>query len=499
MQKLKAAGLMDHVLAERAKLKAAMAILKNVPLFSELNDQQLERLANSLKRKEIETDRTGSFPVHHEHYPEGIVIHQGDTGEGSHVMYVVESGKLQACVDVVRSLSNPDGVVKEYGAGDFFGELAIVTDQPRSATVRCTETCVLLELNRAHVLDLLPGQLNSLISAHRRQTAMQVLKKVPLFSDLTQSQIERLANNLKRKEILTNKDGFFDDEGEFPKGTVITQGDEGETMFVVESGRLQALVDVVKSASNPDGVVKEYSEGSYFGELALNTDDHRSATVRCTDDTVLLVLSKLDLPEEVFGRVDDKRLSYGVSTTMLSYGGEETYCCMAPGVVIHPDFWLCRYKDITMTLLILYSCTWEPFKAAFAEGDELNNISDLIVDLVYWADIVVNFITGYRTNNDVELDVHVIAKGYVSGWFIVDVAATFPWDVVAAAGAGVDENQAMVRFGHFSHHSVTFSIISSLFPSLFPSFCHIFHHFIFRAPPTPAPASVSSRSCVCCA
>jgi CRP-like cAMP-binding protein len=195
MQKLKAAGLMDQVLKERASLKAAMQILQGVPLFSELNREQLERLANSLQRKEIETDESGSFSAQHEHFPEGVVLYQGDPGDS---MYVVESGKLQACVDVVRSLSNPDGVVKEYSAGDFFGELAIVTDQPRGATIRCTETCVLLELNRAVVMDLLPGQLNSLISAHRRQTAMQVLKKVPLFSDLTQSQIERLCNNLSK-------------------------------------------------------------------------------------------------------------------------------------------------------------------------------------------------------------------------------------------------------------------------------------------------------------
>lgn len=302
-------GLMDQVLVERARIKRAVQVLQNVPLFSELNAQQLERLANSLARKQIETGEGGSFPKHHEHFPEGVVIHQGDAGEHTHVMYVIESGKLQACVDIVRSLSNPDGVVKEYGAGEFFGELAIVTDQPRSATVRCTESCVLLELNRTHVLDLLPGQLNSLISAHRRQTAMQVLKKVPLFSDLTQSQMEHLVEGLTRKEISTNKDGLFDDEGEFPRGVIITQGDEGDAMFVVESGcaslrlfclsfsfpfppiasfdrshpssfaarppvrasrRLQACVDVVKSESNPDGVVKEYRPGEFFGELALS-------------------------------------------------------------------------------------------------------------------------------------------------------------------------------------------------------------------------------------
>lgn len=225
------------IIKERDDLKKAMEVLQGVPLFSELTATQLERLANSLRRKEIRTDASGKFSHNDDNFPDGVVIHQGDHGDASHAMYVVESGHLQACVDVVRSVSNPDGVVKEYAAGDFFGELAIVTDQARSATVRCVETTVLLELERSDVLELLPGQLNNLISAHRRNTAIQVLKKVPIFSDLSQSKIEELSYNLKRKEIMTDKDGLFPaSDPEFPNGEVIRQGEQGDTMFVVESG-----------------------------------------------------------------------------------------------------------------------------------------------------------------------------------------------------------------------------------------------------------------------
>jgi CRP-like cAMP-binding protein len=228
---------MKTLMKERDDLKRAMEVLQSVPLFSELTSTQLERLANSLRRREVKTCPDGKFAADDENFPEGVVIHQGDVGSGAQAMYVVESGHLQACVDVVRSVSNPDGVVKEYTAGDFFGELAIVTDQPRSATVRCVETTVLLELERKDVLELLPGQLSNLISAHRRQTAMQVLKKVPMFSDLSQTKIEELAHNLHRKEIHTDENGNFSStDPEFPNGVVIRQGELGDTMFVVESG-----------------------------------------------------------------------------------------------------------------------------------------------------------------------------------------------------------------------------------------------------------------------
>ena len=71
-------------------------------------------------------------------------------------------------MDTARAVENHDGVVKEYGAGDFFGELALVSKQPRAATVRCTESTVLLSLDSNIVQDVLPGQLNTLINTHRR-------------------------------------------------------------------------------------------------------------------------------------------------------------------------------------------------------------------------------------------------------------------------------------------------------------------------------------------
>ena len=144
-----------------------------------------------------------------------------------------------------------------------------------------------------------------------------------------------------------------------------------------------------------------------------------------------------DLPPSIFGgegldKIGARRSSYQVTRTMLTYGGPERHCCGAPGIVIHPKYPFCTYKDILITCLILYSCTWEPFKAAFAEGDELNNFSDYVVDAIYWLDIAINLVTGVQIQNTIELRSREIAKMYMKSWFIVDVAATFPWDRIAA-------------------------------------------------------------------
>jgi CRP-like cAMP-binding protein len=270
--------------------------------------------------------------------------------------------------------------------------------------------------------------------------------------DLKAAQLDKLAGRLKRIEILLDPGtGLFPTDGGFPGGVVINEGDipgdepGGPAMYVVESGRLHACKEAVRTDENSDGVVRQYGALEFFGELALQSEDTpRSATVRCIDDTVLLRLAKIDLPDELFNgssNLDSLRSSYNVTTTMLSYGGPKRYCCGAPGIVIHPDQKFCTYKDIGITMLILYSCTWEPFKAAFAKGEELNNFTDIVVDGIYWWDIAINFITGVRDKNYVELDPKKIAYMYLTGWCIVDVAATFPWDVLASSATGVDENQ----------------------------------------------------------
>ena len=114
--------------------ESTIDVLESIPLFSSLLREQLVQLAGALQRREAAQGED--------------VVRQGDTGD---VMYIVESGALEASVAGV-------GVVMRYGAGAFFGELALVNDEPRRATVTATAASVLLELRRSDVSPLASGE-----------------------------------------------------------------------------------------------------------------------------------------------------------------------------------------------------------------------------------------------------------------------------------------------------------------------------------------------------
>ena len=109
-------------------LKQTTSFLHNVPLFQSLNDRQLGLLAKRM--------------VEREYAAEQPIVSQGKGGEG---FFVIESGKAEA----IRERS--DGVkvpVNTFGPTDFFGELTLLDDGLRTASVIASEPTKCLVLTR---------------------------------------------------------------------------------------------------------------------------------------------------------------------------------------------------------------------------------------------------------------------------------------------------------------------------------------------------------------
>jgi CRP-like cAMP-binding protein len=91
-------------------MSAAADTLKKVPLFASLDDKQIDRIASSMRERRYGAGDT--------------VTEQGAGGVG---FFVVEEGEADVTVD-----GEPKGTV---GPGDYFGEIALLSDSPRTATL----------------------------------------------------------------------------------------------------------------------------------------------------------------------------------------------------------------------------------------------------------------------------------------------------------------------------------------------------------------------------
>jgi len=110
-----------------------LELLRGVPLLALLPEQTLERLARGLVPVTIEAGE--------------VVIREGDRGDR---FYVVESGEIEVTKDGRH--------VASLGPGDFVGEIALLRDVPRTATVTATAATVLQSLDRDHFIPAVTGQ-----------------------------------------------------------------------------------------------------------------------------------------------------------------------------------------------------------------------------------------------------------------------------------------------------------------------------------------------------
>jgi CRP-like cAMP-binding protein len=111
------------------------AFLAKVPLFHGLNKRQLAKVARRFVPRSFQTDQA--------------IVTQGKGGAG---MFTILSGHAQV---VLEAADGSETVVNEFGPKDFFGEVAMLDDGPRTASVIATEDTDCLVLSRADFLALM--------------------------------------------------------------------------------------------------------------------------------------------------------------------------------------------------------------------------------------------------------------------------------------------------------------------------------------------------------
>lgn len=102
------------------------------------------------------------------------------------------------------------------------------------------------------------------------KNAADVLKQVPLFSDLSKGELKQIADQAR-------------DEPYSPGQDIITEGQKGGPFFIITEGRVDVIVGGKK--------VNTLGPGSYFGEMALLEGAARSATIRAETHVKALAIT----------------------------------------------------------------------------------------------------------------------------------------------------------------------------------------------------------------
>jgi CRP/FNR family cyclic AMP-dependent transcriptional regulator len=168
-------AIWKNIFSERVVREGSLEqVLSKVPAFSGLSPRELKEVATIVHKREY---RLGE-----------PVFSQGDPGLG---MYIIQEGEVSI------TLSGKDNEERELAVlseGDFFGELALLDESPRSANARCKTECILIGFFRPDLFELIEKkhQLGIKIIFKLAEIVAQRLRNTDKELSKVKSQLERL-------------------------------------------------------------------------------------------------------------------------------------------------------------------------------------------------------------------------------------------------------------------------------------------------------------------
>lgn len=209
------------------------SVLSDSFLFSSLEDNDFAIIIGAMKEVQVKAQQR--------------VINQGENGD---FLFVIESGDFDC---IIKDQDGSEKVVKTCKPGDVFGELALLYNCPRAASVESKGDSVCWQLDRDTFNHIVKEA-----AQKKRNRYDTFLAKVPLLASMDAYERSQLADALRIESFENGQ-------------TVVSQGEVGHKFYIVEEGACVATKNDVQ--------VMEYSVGDYFGELALITNQPRAATV----------------------------------------------------------------------------------------------------------------------------------------------------------------------------------------------------------------------------
>jgi cAMP-dependent protein kinase regulator len=246
----------DVVLVEEAPPQPVE--LPVIPLFSDLPKNAFIQLMEQMHMRSV--------------LPEEAIIREGDVGDS---MFIISSGRVK----VTKTAETGGEIVLAHLVdGAFFGEMALLAQAPRSASVIAEEETVLFEVSRAVLAEVIKNfsSVEGIIMRFYRQRLLSNLMATsPMFRALDSQQRKSLIEKFKSREVPANE-------------KLLEEGAAGDGLYLLLTGK----AEVSKKVDGKKTVVAHLKEGDVFGERSLLTNQPVSASIRTLRKCIVLKLPR---------------------------------------------------------------------------------------------------------------------------------------------------------------------------------------------------------------
>ncbi|XP_055882903.1 cAMP-dependent protein kinase type II regulatory subunit-like isoform X4 [Biomphalaria glabrata] len=211
--------------------------IKHILLFRSLDQEQMQEVLDAMFEKEVS--------------PGQEIITQGDDGDN---FYVIDNGKYDIKVN--------NKIVGHYNNEGFFGELALMYNMPRAATIVASSKGTVWGLDR--------------------QTFRRIVLKTAFNKRKRYEKLIEGCSMLKSLDMYErmNVCDALTSQAFAPGDKIITQGDKADCMYFVEEGEVRvAMINKADPKATVEKEINRIGPGGYFGELALVTNKPRAASV----------------------------------------------------------------------------------------------------------------------------------------------------------------------------------------------------------------------------
>jgi len=218
-----------------------IGVVEKMLLFKSLDSDQMSQVLDAMFEKVVE--------------PGENIITEGADGD---YFYIIERGQY----DCLKLIDDEQKRVFQYDNKGSFGELALMYNAPRAATIISTTEGSLWAMDRQTFRKIVVKA-----TAKKRRMYEEFLRNVEVLSVLKEDEITKVADAIESRD-------FSDGD------TIISQGDAADYFYIVVEGTVVAKRrGDDKSDPSKEIHLANISQGNFFGELAFLTNKPRAASI----------------------------------------------------------------------------------------------------------------------------------------------------------------------------------------------------------------------------